>query len=63
MAALMWTPLSLDLVRAIVPNRVSITNQNGIANSVDPDEEAHYLDLHCLHWYLYRSTALMVTHL
>ena len=30
-----------------------------LANSVDPDETAHdeqsHLDLHCLHWYLYRS--------
>ena len=33
-----------------------------MASSVDPDEMAHYepshLDLHCLHWYLYRSTGL-----
>ena len=35
---------------------------NRLANSVDPDETAHYepshLDLHCLHWYLFWSTGL-----
>ena len=25
---------------------------------MDPDETAHYLDVHCLHRYLYRSTRL-----
>ena len=35
--------------------------KNRTANSVDPDEMAHYepshLDLHCLHRYLFRSTS------
>ena len=35
---------------------------NKTASSVDPDEMAHYepyyLDLHCLHSYLYQSTGL-----
>ena len=35
---------------------------NKITNSVDPDETGHYepsyLDLHCLHKYLYRCTGL-----
>ena len=33
---------------------------NKMAKSVDPNQTAHYepshLDLHCLHWLLYRST-------
>ena len=37
-------------------------NKNGMADSVDPDETAHYkpshLDLHCLHRYLFRSAGV-----
>ena len=35
---------------------MSVKNQNGLANSLDPDETAHnepsHQDLHCLHRYL-----------
>ena len=38
------------------------TKQNRMANSVDPDETAHYepshLDLHCLYKYLFWSARL-----
>ena len=41
---------------------VSVKNYNKKANSVDPDETAHYepshLDLHCLHRYQDLSTGL-----
>ena len=47
---LKWTLPSLNLDTFIVAN-------NRMANSVDPDEMAHYepshLDLHCLQRYLY----------
>ena len=56
-----WTLPALYLVMSIVFNRVVLLKViNKLANSVDPDETAHYepshLDLHCLHKYLYRST-------
>ena len=41
---------------------MSVRNQNRMANSVDPDEMAHYepfhLDLHCSIRYLYKSAGL-----
>ena len=41
---------------------MSVTNQNRMANSVDPDETAHYepshQDLHCLHRFLVWSAGL-----
>ena len=47
--SLMWTLLSLMLVKAIAPNRSF--SQNRMANSADHDETAHYgqshQDLHC----------------
>ena len=49
---------------SIVVNRVffSLKIINRLANSVDPDETAHYepshLDLHCLHRHLYQSMGL-----
>ena len=58
----------MNLVVTIVPNGVSMKNQNRTANSVDSDETAHYepshLDLHYLHRYPNRSTRLKgLTHL
>ena len=51
LSSLKWTLLSLNLDRTIVPNR-GLNNLNRRANSIVPDESAHYelshQDLHCL---------------
>ena len=48
-----WSLLQIEM---------SVKNQNRMANSVEPDETAHYEPphqaLHCLHRYLIRSTGL-----
>ena len=53
---------SLYLDTSIVANRGLVKINNRIANSVDPDETAHYepshLDLHCLQRYLYWSVEM-----
>ena len=58
-----WTLPSLNLDMYIDVNRgFSLISENKIANSVDPDETAHYeafhLDLHCLHRSMFQSTGL-----
>ena len=49
---LKWIIPSLNLVRTIASFKVFSQNKNRMANSVDPDETAHYepshQDLHCL---------------
>ena len=53
---------SLNLDMSIMANRDVSQNQNRMANSVDPDETAHYepshQDLHCLHEYFIWSAGL-----
>ena len=48
-----WTLPLLNLVMSMLQIEMSVKNQNRMANSVDPDEMAHYepshQDLHCLH--------------
>ena len=52
--------LILDM--SAVASRVSVKIKNRMADSVDPDEMAHYepshLDLHCLYRYLFWSARL-----
>ena len=60
---LKWTLPSLNLDMSTNTNRrFRLKSKNTIANSIDPDEKAHYkpshLDLHCLHRYLFWSTEL-----
>ena len=61
-AFLKWTFPAMYLDMSTDANRVSVKNQNENANSVDPNETASYkpfyLDLHCLHIYLFQSSGL-----